>query len=144
MAIRTAPPQAKYEELVVAIVNAVPEVLFKGKHPIKEAIDRLAEDTDLKELSLRQIASRIGRPDVRAQQIKHHMQSTPKKDFLRSITLEDVLRVQDPECMKGASEGENALHLYRFLKIWHLGHDLAWHRDNAPETIDFLHSLLCR
>lgn len=25
---------------------------------------------------------------------------------------------------------------------WRLGHSLEWHRDNAPETISFLHSLL--
>lgn len=26
---------------------------------------------------------------------------------------------------------------------WHLGYSLEWHRENAPETVLFLHSLLC-
>ena len=78
----------------------------------------------------------------------------------RPITLEDVLRaVHKPEDIfdrlhVGLKHGEGLIYLSLHSRTrgaaitingvdWHLGHDLAWHRDNAPETIDFLHSILC-
>lgn len=63
----------------------------------------------------------------------------------RPITLEDVLLVFPvvfgwgfiSRCYGFFDVGGN------MICKWYLGHDLSWHRDNAPETIEFLHSLLC-
>lgn len=75
--------------------------------------------------------------------------------------LEDVLRALDDKVLVKANSGEICyldygseegdepfisnswfIHGKVFLPQWHLGQSLSWHRDNAPETIAFLHSLL--
>ncbi len=67
----------------------------------------------------------------------------------RPITLEDVLRAIPPFVIRVCSgTGQIVDHTKTWEGVspcsWHLGQDLAWHRDNAPETIMFLHSLLCK
>lgn len=90
--------QAKYDELVAAIVEAV-ENAGDPEHYI-------AKD------------GRLWLDDV--------LQGVASK---REATTQCVI-------MEGAIQ---------FLGMfdWRTGHDLAWHRHNAPETIDCLHSLLC-
>lgn len=68
----------------------------------------------------------------------------------RPITLEDVLRALiasvDQKFHPHSPVQRNRAYQQYTLQIlgkWHLGHSLEWHRDNAPETITFLHSLLC-
>lgn len=69
---------AQYEELVAAIVKAVPEVnIARNLHPIAEALTTLMKESDLRNYSLRGIGKMIGklRPeigDVHPQQVKHH------------------------------------------------------------------------
>ena len=76
----------------------------------------------------------------------------------RPITLEDVLRAHWNSLSVDQARKEPQLCITRsglFFYFeyrttpdkqpnveWHLGHDLSWHRDNAPETITFLHQLL--
>lgn len=65
---------------------------------------------------------------------------------LRPITLEDVLMAifQIDNSFVVDSGGQFWTLNEDVAAKWNLGHDLAWHRDNAPETISFLHSFLCK
>lgn len=74
-----------------------------------------------------------------------------KYEFEDSLGLEDVLRAlprgwsvdNDGDFWEYGIQGYQCRSRQGFDGAeWHLGHDLAWHRDNAPETITFLHSLL--
>jgi len=60
----------------------------------------------------------------------------------RPITLEDILRAIDSQHNKNILYAQ-AGYLASNENGWTLGHDLAWHKENAPETITFLHTLLC-
>lgn len=106
-----------YEKLVSAIVKAVPE---------KERIDRC--------YSTRKCACGV--------RIDEHLNWVPcLEDVLRAIKDRHGLHASSkvPATPLGALFGTA---WSRSDSEWHLGHDLAWHRDNAPETIRFLHSLI--
>lgn len=74
--------------------------------------------------------------------------SLGKTKIPRPITLEDILlSLESPTFFSDPSSVEDGELYLRFdfdgkAMLWHLGHSLSWHRDNAPETIRFLHSLL--
>ena len=118
MTTTTLTPQAKYEAVVAEIMKAVPE--------IEHSWHDLHEDVSL-----------FQQFDVKSGTLK------------RPITLEDVLRAMD-------NKGNPNYSVTLDGKIWsveawgydkkkctfHLGHDLKWHRDNAPELIDFLYDIL--
>lgn len=66
-----------------------------------------------------------------------------KREFLsgRPITLEDVLRALEACIAKYDDQHDphgRECFVEGIVDAWFLGHDLAWHRDNAPETIEFL------
>jgi hypothetical protein len=112
--------QAKYEAVVAAIMNVVPE---------KERIARC--------FSTRKCLCGF--------RIDEHV------DF--ALTLGDVLRAikEKVGLYQTSTHPMSPIAMllgtvdYRCVTEWHLDHDsLAWHRDNAPETIEFLHSLLYR
>ena len=67
----------------------------------------------------------------------------------RDPTLEDVLRSMDYQRVEMGLAGAPGKIFVFFPKDkakkhgeWTLGQSLSWHRDNAPETIDFLYNLL--
>lgn len=114
-----------YEELVAAIVKAVPQI-------------RRAVCTGCTS-------------DVHAERCpncpKHFVAVS-----LRPITVEDVLRAIHKSqtspigvCTSGEFlDCDDECNNLRGIDIrWHFGHSLEWHRDNAPETIAFLHSVIC-
>jgi hypothetical protein len=107
----------QYEELVQAIVKAVPEIEYEKRS--RRAVFGPEYPYGRKRFFIKE---RLRRP----------------------ITLEDVLRTARETSLTVDVDGFFALdsktdeHNY-----WHLGHSLEWHRDNAPETIQFLYSLLC-
>ena len=117
----------KYDELVAAIVKAVP---WKLNDKDGLAFEKRIHHDD-------QVLEQPNRP----------------------ITLEDVLRASyaigrpphwDNPSPRLNVDSTGLLFFFEYRETpekqpnveWHLGHDLAWHRDNAPETIAFLHSLL--
>ena len=60
----------------------------------------------------------------------------------RPIMLDDVLSAIGSGYGKYwliHNDGREALE--KIFELWHLGKSLEWHRDNAPEVIDFLYSL---
>lgn len=132
-----------YQELVQAIVKAVPDIVERcNKICDKCGISRMREGTR-DECCGDEVfpCSGILRPD-----------GDPKNEMRRPITLEDVLRwLQQTLGINGveyyAAVTAGTVHKLNIVTRgseanWHLGHDLAWHRYNAPETISFLHSLL--
>lgn len=112
----TPEQQRQYDELVAAIVRAVPECRDGGKCHCCN-LDPCDHST-------------TGCPWL----------------IGRTPGLEDVLRATNGIWMGVSHTGYMARMNFTSLlpggEYWHLGHDLAWHRDNAPETIKFLHSLL--
>ncbi len=115
---------AAYEELVAAIVRAVPEIvqhLAVRKGGVTYCKFCGTEDWDAEEM----------------------------EPCSRPITLEDVLRALPFWVVQIVIGKDGHEAFFRdpdgdlSQSYWHLGHDLAWHRDNAPETIAFLRSLLC-
>lgn len=111
----------KYDELVAAIVKAVPEIYETARGPICHSHTSCA----------------------------FHCHGRPIIAVNRPITLEDVLRALGENYAVGGDgrirewngAGDGWTLKERYYK-WHLGHDLAWHRDNAHQTIFFLHGLL--
>lgn len=111
-------PQAMYDELAAKIEEAVPTIRYE-KH---------SQHGDLCRNCFRDVVH-FGAP----------------KECRRPITLEDVLRSPFKTRINLNQYGAIFVESEPWAKSkWHLGHDLSWHRDNAPETIAFLHSLLCR
>jgi repressor LexA len=51
-------------------------------HPIQECLLALSKSANLAQLSLREMASKIGMPQESPQKIKHHLQQLEKKGFL--------------------------------------------------------------
>lgn len=51
-------------------------------HPIQEKLLKLSKDENLAQMSLREIAVRIGMPNESPQKIKHHLLQLQKKGFL--------------------------------------------------------------
>lgn len=64
----------------------------------------------------------------------------------RPIMLDDVLRAIDkihrPNFGTVATNGW--MHFGRKRCLWIFGRSLTWHAKHAPETIQFLHDILCR
>lgn len=50
-------------------------------HPIQEKLLNLSKETNLAQISLREMAAAIGLPDESPQKIKHHLQQLEKKGF---------------------------------------------------------------
>lgn len=121
-------PQAMYDEVVEAIVEAVPGLCMSdGKHEIDGNICKFCG---------------LSRTRRRA------CKKAPK---VRPITLEDVLRAMQGKVSNsiGISMNGDFLdcdndmnNLHEVGASWTLGKDLAWHLKYKPETISFLHSLL--
>jgi hypothetical protein len=122
----TTTPQAMYEELVAAIVKAVPEIDVR-----KCAFcDRVLKQDGF--------CDACGSPKT-----KHFR--------FRPITLEDVLlwvgTLNLAKHFIVLPSGN--MYLWDGLGMlstdpnkFHLNKTLEWHRDNSPETIAFLHSIL--
>lgn len=111
--------EAMYDELVAAIVKAVPGI-EEDRRRREKMFGKFDDDGEEKIYSL------------------------------RPITLEDVLQTIEQNTDDLTLAVGTCGRFWEVSKgniwrpeIWHLGHDLSWHRDNAPETIDFLHSILC-
>ena len=139
----TPEQQRQYEELVEAIVRAVPEI---------EEFCSLSERVDGK---LHSWEFDGDDPYIVCYWCKDRRRAPGGEKMMngrgerRPITLEDVLRayrqfngivspmllVNDDGWFVLRPNGPTR-------KQWHLGHDLAWHLRNAPEMISFLHSLL--
>lgn len=150
---------AKYEELVTAIAMVVPHLSGRrrvGQNSVSRAIKQLIDSgADVDKMTLREIAKTIGMPKQYPANISWHLNVAKRPIRLsRKILLEDVLialgKTQDRENnLYAVSQEGMILHasgMGIFCRVdcwWNLGHDLAWHRDNAPKTIDFLHTLLC-
>lgn len=133
-----------YEELVAAIVKAVPEIM-ELKHGC-----RIRRHSDSAECLVNFITL------AGAIQYDHPTVAKPADLFDcefdnlgRPITLEDVLRTLDAKekwiCVlaNGQFAPFSGSTFYPDLVKWNLGHSLEWHRDHTPQTITFLHSLLC-
>lgn len=126
----------QYDELVAAIVKAVPEIMEwrceRCRKKYAEYVNGcvICWNDDLPVAVNRSLYE--GRK----------VSATP-----RPITLEDVLRATNGIWMGVSHTGYMARMNFTSLlpggEYWHLGHDLEWHKENAPETILFLHSLLC-
>jgi hypothetical protein len=112
--------QEKYEELVAAIQKAVPEL-------------------------------RMSDEEARTWIDIHGKPVPPSRD----IILEDVLRALQAKFkvngwMNPKDEEEKSISLAAYdgavLQIcgnWKMGHSLEWHLEHSPETILFLHSIIC-
>ncbi len=111
----TSSIQRQYDELVAAIVKAVPEIIERPK-----VYCEVCDEWSYRDEAIR--LEDVLRAVREARQKDVHTQATGKKMYFKDIW------------------GEG---LDQNTPLWHLGLDLAWHRDNAPETITFLHSLLC-
>ncbi len=142
----SASTPSAYSELVAAIVKAVPD-LDGGQDrlcPKCRGLTRTQSDPDC------EYCIECDLDD--AHKTVEWINSTT---IIRPITLEDVLRAEESHggCLLVDSRGTLAINLSDFGEepdialrkaYWTLGKSLEWHRDNAPEAITFLHSLLCK
>lgn len=137
----TPEQQRQYQELVEAIVRAVPEIMEwrceRCRKKYAEYVNGcvICWNDDLPVAVNRSLYE--GRK----------VSATP-----RPITIEDVLRSNvSRQGHRDLAVDESGHFWVRHEHGWNwqgeitwlLGHDLAWHKENAPETILFLHSLLC-
>lgn len=117
---------SKYDQVVQAIVKAVPEILAPCHIHAK-----MKEDKYRKNLSACLLCA---------------------KKIPRPITLEDVLRahkirfpadgtMRTNESFRRHHTGQFSEDIWDFYSQWHLGKPLS---EQPPETIAFLHSLLCQ
>lgn len=65
-------------------------------HPLQEKLLRLSRTENLAQLSLRDMAKRIGSPNESPQKIKHHLTQLQKKGFLNIDRLKGVMERSSP------------------------------------------------
>lgn len=109
---------AQYEELVAAIVKAVPEIVT-FQHSRNCSCRCGGKQRNLRPITL---------DDV--------LMAMNKKWRYRLLMVEGFWKVDPMEQTYNKDR-------ISVLDRWSLGHSLEWHRDNAPETIDLLRNLIC-
>jgi SOS-response transcriptional repressor LexA len=72
-------------------------------HPIQECLLKLSKRENLAQLSLREMAVRIGMPDESPQKIKHHLMQLQKKGFLSIDRAKGVMNrsSSEPDLVSG-------------------------------------------
>lgn len=123
-----------YDELVAAIVKSVPDVVqwwcidcdCEARNPSEHDHDR-------------ETASCVAMaPHITPEDVLLWLRTIHGDEWAITSSGELILLVQDLDTL------EPRVFRWHAKPTFVLGQSLAWHRDHKPETITFLHNLLCQ
>ena len=142
--------KTKYNQLKKAIIKAVPEIVaLKMGCKVQNNWSKHKSYIFIRRKGRKSIFwSKQFKKEIEMFDKRSNEDREPFKIIGRPISLEDVLIVLNSkiQCLIDVNWAKNEIRIKIENSVcisWQLNKSLQWHAENKPETINFLHYLIC-